>query len=1147
MAAINIKTAKQVVPQCYAYTTPGVSENAGWTKIGFTERDVETRIDEQTHTAGVAHKTWWHMKATFMTEPYGTFSDKDFHAYLKKLSVPRRPGTEWFRIDPIAARNHFIDFTQNHGAVDGKKDAVIPYVLRDEQADAVQRTKEYFDTHPRSEYLWNAKPRFGKTLSSYDLAKQLGATKILIVTNRPAIANSWYSDYATFFGPQSGFVFISSVDGIKDKKYVMSYDEFHQKVVSGQADDIKGFIEFVSLQDLKGSIYFGGQYEKLGECSDAKVHGREIGYIWDLLIVDEAHEGVDTYKTDTAFNHIRRLHTLHLSGTPFKALANEKFPDEAIYNWTYADEQRKKRDWDNSNEVENPYENLPTLNLYTYQMSDIVRDKVKKGIQLADDDVEEFAFDLNEFFATNDSGKFIHDKEIDKFLDVLTTQEKFPFSTEELRNELKHTFWLLNRVASAKALAKKLHDHPVFKDYYVVLAAGDGKLDDDDENAKAFDRVTEAIKKYDKTITLSVGQLTTGVTIPEWTAVLMLSNMASPALYMQAAFRAQNPCLFTDGEGNSWRKQNAYVFDFDPARTLTIFEQFANDLIPATAGEKGTFDDRKNHVRELLNFFPVYGEDDSGRMIKLDAEAVLTIPRHIHAKEVVERGFMSNFLFANISGIFGAPKEIIDMISGMQAIEEPKKLKPVDINEHTADDLHLNNDNEVDIPEQQVIGIEQNLFGPKVYGEVQNKLDQAVSDAKADYDTKDDKKDELKSLRETFSKPMADTLIDTAQQQYGPDLKKSTQNQLERKLHETTDSVVNKEYGDYAIERNKLEHEHQEKLHEAQKAHAPMQEISRLNEEYEQRHQQNYDDMVSRIQENLQSQDTISKAAQEIVKTVETEKTNNIKDSIESDVRDHLRGFSRTIPAFLMAYGNDTTTLANFDQLVPADVFWQVTVNPQTGKGITMDQFRLLRDGGDYYQKDDQGHEIRDDVHKKHFNGHLFDEVVFDDAVKEFMKKRHQLADYFDEKNKEDIFDYIPPQKTNQIFTPRNIVIDMCDDLEKENPGCFDQDDKTFVDLYMKSGMYITEIVKRLYNSPRLKALYPDNKARLNHIFAKQVYGLAPTEIIYRICLSYILGFSDEIEIDKNNIRLCDALEYAKNGTLEMKLEELFPELKDRR
>lgn len=281
-------------------------------------------------------------------------------------------------------------------------------------------------------------------------------------------------------------------------------------------------------------------------------------------------------------------------------------------------------------------------------------------------------------------------------------------------------------------------------------------------------------------------------------------------------------------------------------------------------------------------------------------------------------------------------------------------------------------------------------------------------------------------------------------------------------------------------------------------------------------------------------------AGNNIVERVEKDKKEKEKRNIEDDIRDHLRGFSRTIPSFLMAYGNDTTTLARFDKIIPDQVFQDVT-------SITLAQFRFLRDGGDYYERNENGEAVIDAAHKRHFEGHLFDEVVFDDSIKEFLNKKHQLADYFDEKNKEDIFDYIPPQKTNQIFTPRNIVIDMCDDLEKENPGCFDQDDKTFVDLYMKSGMYITEIVKRLYNSPRLKALYPDNKARLNHIFAKQVYGLAPTEIIYRICLSYILGFSDEIEIDKNNIRLCDALEYAKNGTLEMKLEELFPELKNRR
>lgn len=157
-----------------------------------------------------------------------------------------------------------------------------------------------------------------------------------------------------------------------------------------------------------------------------------------------------------------------------------------------------------------------------------------------------------------------------------------------------------------------------------------------------------------------------------------------------------------------------------------------------------------------------------------------------------------------------------------------------------------------------------------------------------------------------------------------------------------------------------------------------------------------------------------------------------------------------------------------------------------------------------------------------------------------------KLANYFDELTKEDIFDFIPPQKTNQIFTPRPTVKDMVDRLEQENPGCYDDPDKTFIDMYMKSGMYITEIVKRLYNSERMKRFFPDDVERLNHIFAKQVYGLAPTEIIYRICMAYIMGFSDEIEIKKHNIRFCDALKYAKEGTLDQKLHELFPELKEK-
>ena len=551
-----------------------------------------------------------------------------------------------------------------------------------------------------------------------------------------------------------------------------------------------------------------------------------------------------------------------------------------------------------------------------------------------------------------------------------------------------------------------------------------------------------------------------------------------------------------------------------------------------SSGDKGDFDSRKQHVRELLNFFPVYGEDEEGSMIELDAEKVLTIPRHIHAREVVERGFMSNFLFANIGGIFGAPKEIIDIINNMQAIEEPKALAPAAVDETTADSLNLNENGEVEIPREQIIGTASELFGDKVYADVEDQLASAVEEIQRNVElTPNPKKDELKALREQFSRPIADTLMDSARAQYGGDLKKSTQKQLERRIQETTDTVVTREYGDYTIRDHQLAKERDDRIREAQQSGATMAEITQIDEEYAARRLQGYRDMVDNIGRKLHSDETVKKAAETIVETVETEKLNAEKDSIEGSVRDHLRGFSRTIPAFLMAYGDENTTLANFDTLVPDEVFWEVTVNPQNGQGVTLDQFRMLRDGGDY---------VSESGEQKHFDGHLFDEVVFNDAVQEFMKKRAELANYFEPDHKGDIFDFIPPQRTNQIFTPKKVVKDMVDRLEQENPGCFDDPDATFADLYMKSGMYVTEIVTRLYQSKRMKALYPDDAERLNHIFARQVFGCAPTEIIYRICLRYILGFSNEIHIEKNNIRLCDTLEYAKNGTMDAEMRKLF-------
>lgn len=272
-------------------------------------------------------------------------------------------------------------------------------------------------------------------------------------------------------------------------------------------------------------------------------------------------------------------------------------------------------------------------------------------------------------------------------------------------------------------------------------------------------------------------------------------------------------------------------------------------------------------------------------------------------------------------------------------------------------------------------------------------------------------------------------------------------------------------------------------------------------------------------------EETVPNLCEEVVKTVVTKKRERTKETIEEAVRDHLRGFARTIPSFLMAYGDEETTISTFDMIIPDDVFYEVT-------SITLDQFRFLRDGGSYTDAD-TGEE-------KRYPGKLFDPVVFDDSIKEFLSLRTRLGNYFDETHTEDIFDYIPPQKTNQIFTPKRIVKQMVDMLEQENPGCFDDPGKTFADLYMKSGLYIAEIVKRLFNSDGMKQAFPDETQRLQHIFEHQVYGLAPTEIIYQIALHFILGFDGGELIEKHHLRQCDALPLAKDGTLETRLDSIF-------
>lgn len=1111
----KVKSTRPALPQIYAYTTPEIRRHDGWTKIGYTEQDVNVRIVQQTHTADVIAKLEWHGNATY--EDTGeVFHDTDFHTYLRHLGINDQPGTEWFEINPPNAKGRFHEFRENHGILDGL--GASDYELRAEQEAAISKTLDYFQLHEQGEFLWNAKPRFGKTLATYDLCKRLPtpgkdgkAKRILVVTNRPAIANSWYDDYVKFVGTDSGWRFISSVDALAGKPYCISHDEYLHLAGKGK---LPNSIEFISLQDLKGSIEFGGHYDKLKYVAE---------YKYDLLVIDEAHEGVDTYKTDMAFDHIKRRNTLHLSGTPFKAIANDKFPENAIYNWTYADEQQAKRDW-NDPELRNPYENLPKLNMFTYQMSDIIENEVAKGMQI-DGEQTEYAFDLNEFFETKD-GRFVHYDDVKRFLDALTTQKKYPFSTPELRDELRHTFWMLNRVDSARALAKMLRQHEVFKDYEIILAAGDGKIDDDEENEKSFDKVRNAIAKAEKggegvktkTITLSVGQLTTGVTVPEWTGVLMLSNMKSPALYVQAAFRAQNPCLF-NRNGKYQRKENAYVFDFDPARSLTVFEEYANDLYSGTTCGGGDTDSRKQNVRRLLNFFPVIGEDEDGEMVELDAEQVLSIPRKIHSREVVRRGFMCDFLFQNISNIFHAPAEVIETLQQLEPYKAPRE--DLGVKAGTADELNLDENGEVSIPDEQVIGKSKDLFGDKVYGNINNELN-SVIDSIVSEKPENPEEDFLADLQKAVGVSVAEPLVEAAKQNYGSDIKASQQKKVERKIKADVNNRINREYGDYNIEKNRIERDRAQALENAES----QAEEEQINQAHDKRIEAARLNLIDNLKQSRS--EIVQSAGETVVREIETAKKEAQKNSIENGIRDHLRGFSRTIPSFLMAYGDENTTLESFDSIIPDYVFKDVT-------SITVDQFRLLRDGGDVTD-----HETGE---KEHFDGHLFDSVVFNDSIVEFIHLRSRLADYFDESHKEDIFDHVPPQKTNQIFTPRKVVVKMIDMLEQENPGCFDDPTHTFADLYMKSGMYITEIIKRLYNSKAMRRYFPDDHIRLAHILEHQVYGIAPTEIIYQIATHYILGYDNELGKELHtHFAMADSAQLAKEGKLAEFVDKAFEE-----
>lgn len=1107
MSKTKIAPYRQLDLKIYGYHLPQLPTHQGSVKVGETNHpDVNTRIQQQTGTAGLQPELLF--KRNAVRNDGQLFHDRDLHAYYRQRGIKRtllnNQASEWYYFGDV---NRAESMTDEYISLD--YDAVqisekeTDYILRAEQAQAVQSTLEYFQnpTHG-TEFLWNAKPRFGKTLSTYDLVRKLKAKNVLIVTNRPAIANSWYDDFVKFIAWQEpGLKFVSETSALAESS-PMSRDEFLLSIRHLVNEDIVlGSINFISLQDLKGAKFAGGQYEKLEWV--ANIH-------WDLLVVDEAHEGIDTLKTDRAFDKIKRDFTLHLSGTPFKAIATEKFHSEQIFNWSYLDEQAAKTSWEETETGTNPYETLPTLNLFTYQMSKIIEQEVAKGISLDDETNLDYAFDLNEFFSTKENGTFVYEKDVISFLDNLHTG-KFPFAEKEHQQEINHTFWLLPRVAAAKAMEKLLTDHPFFKDYEVVLAAGDGisLIDDEDidqientandsvRNKRSYDRVKEAIDNYPRTITLSVGQLTTGVTIPEWTAVLMLSNIKSPAQYFQASFRAQNPWEFQHEQTGEWfRKDNSYVFDFAPDRTLVLYDDFANNL--TDEGVRASESERQGNIRELINFFPVIAEDDQGSLREISPEEVLTIPSHIKAVEVVKRGFMSNLLFANIGAIFSAPAELRAILEKISP-EANKRL--ADKRKINMTDPMLNDQGEVEIPNEVVVNTTHGLFGEPIY-----KTDiEAALEKVADLTNRD-------KAAEKISKELVDKLKDGLVKT-GQELKlskKTIANDTKTAEKILTEKIEENLYqSDERKRQAKVAYEQEIEQQTSQVAREERQEL--------------YKAELVEIEEELQTeiQKSVTEVTQKVVgKHLESQEEGK-KKTTEDDVRDHLRGFARTIPAFLMAYGSSDTTLATYDQNIDSATFEELT-------SITLDEFRKLRDGFEY---------VAEDGKQKSIPG-LFDEAVFNTSVKEFFKLKEKLADYLQGGNEEDIFDYIPPQRTNQIFTPRRVVTMMVDLLEEQEPEIFKNQETTFIDLYAKSGLYLTEIAKRLFTG--LKEEIPNEDERIRWILERQLYGCAPSNIIYNMSKNYIYaGFP---EMNDSNLLELDLTEAAKESKVKEALAEKFGE-----
>jgi len=660
-------------PAIYAYedTHP---QYAGLLKVGYTTVDARSRVAQQYPTLRPGQPPYRIVLEEPAMRSDGTvFTDRDVHRMLRINGV-KNPEGEWFRctVDQVKAALIAVRTGQLN-----EEDRSLDFKMRPEQEAAVEKTAAYFQSYRRDNkdkpphFLWNAKMRFGKTFAAYQLAKKMGWRKVLVLTFKPAVQSAWEEDLKLHRDFQ-GWQFI--------KPGGLTYEE---------ADKKKPFVCFGSFQDYLGRNSVGGIKPK-----NEWVHTTN----WDCVILDEYHYGAwrenakELFEAedkkeaefgegqaaeflkdrDEEIEDVMPITTdgyLYLSGTPFRAIASGEFIEEQIFNWTYSDEQRAKQDWKGA---ENSYAALPRMVLLTYQLPDAIREIAMQG--------EFNEFDLNVFFSAEGIGhkaKFKYEEEVQKWLDLIrgafmptsvdhlklgAQKPPMPFSDVRLLNVLSHTFWFLPSVASCHAMRNLLanRQNRFYHDYRVVLAAGNAA----GIGVEALPPVKEAMDDplTTKTITLSCGKLTTGVTVKPWTGILMLRNCSSPETYFQAAFRVQSPWTVRNPDGafpnkEQIIKEECYVFDFAPDRAL---RQIADYSCRLNINEEN----QEKKVEEFISFLPVLAYDGSS-MKQIDAAGILDMAMSGTTATLLARRWESALL-VNVDN--GTLRRLMDNKEAMDAL-----------------------------------------------------------------------------------------------------------------------------------------------------------------------------------------------------------------------------------------------------------------------------------------------------------------------------------------------------------------------------------------------------------------------------------------------------------------------------------------------